>query len=398
VIVDEVQSPAVHAFLSGCRLLMVNFPSAGACQADNLLEPQNIPPGWSKWINNYGFETTYRLFDENTGHLERHTQLPENLSEKQIPIFETHYAEDARTTRLFKAVKSRAETMPYGALPEPFTSFGISPRLVGHKISKCSEMPATDEATWDHIEPKIEEWAKELVRSGSDPAISILMVYLLFGISGKVARWSLKTIYELNAAIRERKTGNREAAFETIVDRAENLTDAAYRLSKDRAQFNVTGFFNATYFACLCAGTVMELGHFIEHEGSPYTAEQQKRLSRLRQNADELNAHVLLPSFNLPAIFTSREILSYVATQASILGREPEVEAKSARLHPGLTELLKDSTWSQLRDQEVHARYVQNVAPRPELSILTLVEREEGLFSCLAHRSIDTGTASTSAE
>lgn len=381
MIVDEVQSADVHCFLSGCRLLMVNFPTAGACQADNLLEPQNIPPGWSKWINNCGFETTYRFFDENTGHCERHTHLPENVPEREIPIFETHYAEDARTTRLFKVVKSLAETMPYGALPEPFTSFGISPRLVGHKISKCSEMLATDQATWDHIVPKTEDWAKQVARSGSDPAISILMDYLLFGTSGKVARWSLKTIYELNAAIRERKTGNREAAFETIVDRAENLTDAAYRLSKDRAQFNVTGFFNATYFACLCAGTVMELGNYIEHEGSLYTPEQQKRLSRLRQNADELNAHVLLPSFNLPALFTSRDILSYVATQASILGREPEVEAKSTCLHPGLTELFKDSTWRQLRDQEVHARYVQNVAPRPELSIMTLVEREVSVVS-----------------
>jgi hypothetical protein len=382
VIVDEVQSPGVHAFLSGCRLLMVNFPSAGACQADNLLEPQNIPPGWSKRINNYGSETTYWFFDENTGHLERHTLLPENVPDREIPIFETHYAEDARTTRLFKAVKSLAETMPYGALPEPFTSFGISPRLVGHKISNCSEMLATDKATLDHIEPKIDDWANQLVQSGSDPAISVLIDYLLFGISGKVARWSLKTIYELNAKIRELKTGNREAAFETIVDRAENLTDAAYRLSKDRAQFNVTGFFNATYFACLCAGTVMVLGHYIEHQGSLYTAEQQKRLSRLGQNADELNAHVLLPSFTLPAVFTSGEILSYVASQASILGREPEVEAKSTCLHPGLTELLEDSTWRQLNDQEVHARYVQNVARRPELSIMNLVEGEGGLFSC----------------
>jgi hypothetical protein len=382
VIVDEVKSPAVHAFLSGCRLLMVNFPAAGARQADNFLEPQNIPPGWSKWINNYGSKTTYWFFDENTRHLERHTQLPENVSEREVPIFETRLAEDARTTRLFKAVKSLAETMPHGALPEPFTGFGISPRLVGHKISSCSEMLATDKATSDYIEPKIDDWAKQLVRSESDPAIDILTDYLLFGMSGKVARWSLKTIYELNAAIREQKTGNREAAFETIVDRAENLTDEAYRFSKDRAQYNVTGFFNATYFACLCAGTVMVLGHHVEHQGSKYTPEQQKRLSRLCQNADELNAHVLLPSLNPPAVFTSREILSYVASRASILGRKPEVEANSAYLHPGLTELFKDSTWRQLRDQEVHARYVQNAAARPELSIMTLVEREEGLFSC----------------
>lgn len=381
MIVDEVQSPDVHGFLSACRLLMVNFPTAGARQADNVLEPRNIPPGWSKWINNYGFETIYLFFEENTGHCERHTHLPENVPEREIPIFETHYAEDARTTRLFKIVKSLAETMPYGALPEPFTSFGISPGLVGYKISKCSEMLPTDQATWDHIVPKTQDWAKQLTRSGSDPAISIIMGYLLFGITGKVARWSLKMIYELNAAIRERKTGNREAAFETIVDRAESLTDAAYRLSKDRAQFNVTGFFNATYFACLCAGTVMELGNYLERARSLYTPEQQKRLSRLRQNADELNAHVLLPSFNLPALFTSRGILSYVAIQASISGREPEVEAKSTCLHPGLTELLKDSTWLQLSDQEVHARYVQNVAQRPELSIITLVEREVSVVS-----------------
>jgi hypothetical protein len=358
---------------------MINWPAGGAQLADLVLEPKSFPPGWSKKVDNYGSRPSYFFFDESDRHVERYLNLPDGVDENDVVVIHDDYATDARSTVLFKLAENLAMHLPIKA---PFGKLDISPKRIMGLIGEYAQIPGTDAATWIQVEQKLSYWA-ELLVSGShiDPAFEVVAQYMSFLLYGKVARYSLSSIYELAYyALPKKRHGDSTRWGAELLQKAEDLSDAAYRLLRERTDLNVSGFYNATFFAVLCAGTVMELGRERGRE-SPYDQAQWARLSRLRQNADELIAHYLAPAFKLPALTNTRGILQRVSLEAHLRRMPPADVAREYCLHPGLIEILTGVDCEKWSDKAIHSRYLQNVGGRRELSLEGLLRREAVVIS-----------------
>jgi hypothetical protein len=227
--------------------------------------------------------------------------------------------------------------------------------------------------------------------TGPDPALRIARSYLRLELPGIMARYLLSATYETLYETVPGLFGRRAQPLPALLLRkAEDLSDAAYRLWRGRSACNVAGFYNATHLATLCAATVMTMG---SDDGGrldrlQFSTAQRTRLQRLRQNADELAAHYLIPSFKLPARFWTKDILDWVRAIATAQGKALADVAERFCLHPGLTSLLADADCAALNRSDVQARYTQNVAGLPGLSIEDVLRREAPALRVNLHQSL----------
>jgi hypothetical protein len=381
---DEIIDYALHAWLCGCRLLMVNFPAAGAHTAECALEVEPpLPTGWSKHVysGTYGpVSRPYWFYDTNTNHVHRHDSLPEGVDESNIPIVvHRAFANDARTTRLFQMVADVADELPAALLPEPFPQMGLMPKEIVGVIAEYAQLAAWDSAVRQRLAKEEWAWSDALI-SGKDAGLMVATGYMCFGMSGREARHLLTRIYELAYDHIPRKRGEPNLSGGTrLLEKAEQLYDTAYRLFRARTRYNVSGFYNGTYFAMLCATTVMTMAD--AESRSFYNEAQWRRLLRLGQNADELVAHYLAPSFTLPAVFNSQTILGTIVVDAYMHGVSAVSASERHCLHPGLTSIFSQRGWETWNAERVHARYVENVRELPALTLKDILARESPALS-----------------
>jgi len=167
----------------------------------------------------------------------------------------------------------------------------------------------------------------------------------------------------------------------------EDLANATYRLYSERSKYNVAGYFNSTYLASLCAGTLITMcsndrGRL---DRLQFSDEQRQRLALLRQNADELNAHYLGPAFSLPSQFGAGGILRWVMDMATLRHKSTLSVAEEQCLHPGLVALLAEPDCELLDEVSAHARYARNVAGLPGLDSEQVLQREAAALRVNLH-------------
>lgn len=144
-----------------------------------------------------------------------------------------------------------------------------------------------------------------------------------FEVPGIVARYVLSALYHsLYQEVPRLFKKSAPPIKLYLTEKIEQLADVTYELATDRHKYNVSGFFNATYLACLCGGTVIVM---CSNENNSlaklgFSAEEQQRLQRVRQKVDEILAHHLAGAFVLPAHLVPAQILVYVRSMAAAQG------------------------------------------------------------------------------
>jgi hypothetical protein len=225
-----------------------------------------------------------------------------------------------------------------------------------------------------------ERAVSDALTSGKDAGLMAATAYVCFGMPGREARHLLTRIYELAYDHIPRQRGEPNPLGGTrLLEKAEQLYDTAYRLYRARTSYNVTGFYNSTYLAILSACTVMTMAE--PESRSFYDEAQWRRILRLGQNADELVAHYLAPSFTRPAVFNSKNILEKIVVDAYLSGVSVVSASERYCLHPGLTSILSQRGWETWSAERVHGQYVENVRKLPALTITDILAREAPAFS-----------------
>ena len=348
---------------------MIERPAEGAWLDRPAFEGQAPRPGWNKLVYEDGREPSYIFYDLAAIHADRKPFLPHGVDEATVNVVRPAVADDARHSQLWLRASQLASKLPQRLMP-----LGLSKsKLTMKAIASYTALQRKTEALMPLMNPIL----KSLIdgvdfgsATGSDPALRVAERYMRFKVPGIMARYLLSSIYKGVYATVPGLFNRRSAPARTMVMRkAEDLSDAAYRLFKARSAYNVAGFSNATYLATLCAATVITMGSDESMGNLQFSPEERSRLRRLRQNADELSAHYLLGAFSLPARFRAKEILTWVRTMATALGKAPVQVAEEECLHPGLIAVLTDPDEQRLDEAGVQERYAHNVADRPGLSI-----------------------------
>jgi len=376
---DEIERPILHSWLSVCRQLMFASPIEGVMLDQITLKGQaDLKPGWNKEDLGPDWQTDY-LFLEPGKHAHRKPRLPEGVDESSVNIIRPVVPSDARASELW-GIASRiapfVETL--GPLPKGLPSV----QAVMHSI----ESFATVQRSKNALMRSSNKIINELFASGMDlgdpkspdPAMKIAEQYMRFEVPGTSARYVLSALY--HALYQEVPRFFKKSAppiKRYMTEKIEELADITYQLATERHKYNVSGFFNASYLACLCGGTVIVMCSNEDNSLTKmgFSAEEYQRLQRVRQNVDEILAHHLSGAFVLPAHFVPAQILFYVRSMATAQGRPLHVVAEETSLHPALAAILDQPNAESMDVNEVLERYLTDVEHLPHLGMKSVLER-----------------------
>jgi hypothetical protein len=383
---DEIEPPQLHRWLCICRQLMFEHPIDGASfVSPKFAEGAYMRPGWNKDQRD-GFPPSYLYFDPTIEHVDRKLVLPENVDESTLNVIRHILPSDVRQTALWQDANFLTATlsgipMPSG-LPGPTKVISDIARYAALKrqTKEIMAVSPTDSSLFSGIDFGS--------KKGPDPAFRVAGDYMHFATPGIVARHMLSSIYvACYTHVPNMMRRRCQPATTMLMRKAEDLASAAYRLRTERGNYNAAGYFNLTYLAVLCAGTLITMcsngGGRLDKLG--FSNEQRQRLARLRQNVDELNAHDLGPAFLLPSMFGAAGVLRWVTAMARSRGKPPLSIAREQCLHPQLVALLAEPDCEQLDDASGQARYVRNLTPLGGLSIDQALEREASALRINLH-------------
>lgn len=376
---DEIERPLLHTWLSVCRQLMFASPIEGVMLDQITLKGQaGLKPGWNKEDLGPEWQTGYHFLEPGE-HAHRTPRLPEGVDESSVNVIRPVVPADARESELWTLANKTApfvETL--GPLPKGLPSV----QAVMHSIESFSAVQRSKDA----LMPSSNKIIKELFAAGMnlggptspDPAMKIAEQYMRFEVPGIVARYVLSALYHslYQEVPRLFKKSAPPIKF-YLTEKIEQLADVTYELATDRHKYNVSGFFNATYLACLCGGTVIVM---CSNENNSlaklgFSAEEQQRLQRVRQNVDEILAHHLAGAFVLPAHLVPAQILVYVRSMAAAQGRPLHVVAEENSLHPALAAMLDRPDLESIDVNEVLVHYLTNVEHLPHLGMKAVLQR-----------------------
>ena len=369
---DEIDPPELHVWLCACRLLMLELPIQGAwLDCPSFAGSCRPVPGWNKEVFEDGRPPNYIFFDLAARHADRKPFLPEGVDETSLNVLRPKSLTDASHSPLWTRASIIASTLKTGSLPQRFGEPKATMAIIARYLTlakKSEEISAVSAPIMETIFKGI-DFGKP---TGPDPALRIASQFMNFLIPGVVARYLLSSTYEALYLTSPGLFKRRFASVDTmLMQKAEDLSDAAYRLYRARTELDVAGFFNATYLATLCAATVITMA---SNDGGrlerlQFTQDERDRLRRLRQNADELQAHYLTPAFELPAKLQAKDIISWVHAVAPLRRQSPQEIAEEQCLHPGLTAVLNALPLDEIENADLHALYMSNVSTRPTLTI-----------------------------
>jgi hypothetical protein len=274
------------------------------------------------------------------------------------------------------------EPMPPG-LPRPQTVMSRIARYAALK-RESKEIVALSEPIIGSVVSGVDLGKKR----GPDPAFRVAQDYVRFVVPGIVARHMLSSLYEVHYTVVPNMFGRVcQPAATMLMRKVEDLASAAYRLRTERSKYNAAGYFNSTYLAVLCAGTVITMcsndGERLDRLG--FSSEQRQRLVLLRQNVDELNAHYLGPAFLLPSQSGAAGILRWIIDMAKARAKSPLAIAEEQCLHPALISLLAESECGHLDEHWTHVRYARSLAALRHLSSEGVLQREADAFRVNLH-------------
>jgi hypothetical protein len=376
---DEIEPPELHQWLCICRQLMFERPIDGAwLMSPRFTEGAYMRPGWNKDVPGDGRPPTYLYFDPETEHVDRQLFPPDGVDESCPNVIRPTLPTDIRQLPVWESARDLAARLSDGPMPldlaRPQSTMSEIARYAALKRG-AKEIVAVSKPIISSVISGVDLGKGR----GPDPAYRVTQDYMRFALPGIVARHMLSSIYEVCYTVVPNMFGRAcQPATTMLVRKAEDLASAAYRLRTKRSEHNAAGYFNSTYLAALCAGTVITM---CSNDGGrldrlQFSNEQRQRLALLQQNLDELNAHYLGPAFLLPAQLSTAGVLRWIAAMAKARGKSADTVAVEQCLHPTLIALLAESDCEQLDELSVHARYVRNLAVLPHLSSEEVLQRE----------------------
>jgi hypothetical protein len=383
---DEIEPPELHQWLCICRQLMFERPIDGAwLMSPRFAEGAYMRPGWNKEILGDGRPPSYLYFDREKEHVDRQLVLPEGLDEAAVNVIRPTLPSDVRELPLWQSANDLAAQLSNNPMPPGFARLeAIMSDIARYTDLKRESKPILALCDFSSMISGVDFGKKR----GPDPAFRVARDYMRFVRPGIVARHMLSSLYEGCYTEIPRLFGRAcQPATTMLMRKAEDLASATYRLFKERSKYNAAGYFNSTYLAVLCAGTVITMcsndrGR-LDRLG--FSNEQRQRLALLRQNLDELNAHYLGPAFLLPSQFGAGGILRWVTAIAKARGKSPLSVAEDQCLHPALVALLATPDWEQLDERAAHTRYACNLAILPHLGDEQVLQREAAALRVNLH-------------
>jgi len=183
------------------------------------------------------------------------------------------------------------------------------------------------------------------------PAVDTVRAYLSFELPGIVAKEVLAVILSVQCNIPPLGPP-REMPPTARADTIEHLAELTYRLLKCRQRKKVTQYFELTYLAGLYALTTGVLAYHASEAGG-LSRKRQDEVDRLALNAEELFASYVPKSFVLPAFFSPRQTLNWLADGSALTQQSIAYLAESYSLHPGLRSLLEPPKFQQMTSDEV---------------------------------------------
>jgi hypothetical protein len=368
----------LHIWLCTCRQLMFASPLEGVYLDHITFKGQSgLKAGWNKEDLGPDWPTGFLFLDPGE-HAHRVENLPEDVDESAINIVRPVQHTDARKSELWAAAQA---VVPYlenlGPLPE-----GLSAQKVIMSIESFADMKRSTLAMAPHAARIAREaFAKPLdfgSRNGPDVALQMAERYMRFELPGTIARYGLGAIYKACYSQVPQLFKRKVPPLKVMLQKKiEELADITYQLLSEREQYNVTGFFNASYLACLCGGTVIAMctteGDALKKAG--FSPEEETRLLRLKQNVDEMLAHHLAATFCLPARMIAADILQWIRLHAQMVAWPPAKLAKQHSLHPGLTAILELPNSEAMSREQVLGLYMENSLKHPGLGIKATLEK-----------------------
>jgi len=351
-----------------------------------------VRPGWNKQIFDDGRPPSYMFLDFSGMHAHQTPNLPDGVDEGDVNTFVIPLPTDARESDLWSDAESLVSSLKgFGSKLPP----GLRPiSATMRSMAKFAPMLRTKDALMAFSMPLNEKLIKGVdltVPNGPDPALRAASAFMRFEVPGLVARYQLATLYTSFYRVISERPDVRCAPIKLMIEnKIHDLANAAYRLRQDRATYNVSGFFNATYLALLFAGAVLVLcSPDAKLEQYGFTRDECDRLLRFRQNIDELIAHDLAAPFTLPARFRSKAALIWVSHLAGRLGKSPLEMADHYCVHPALASVLESANWESMDDEEIERCYRSNVSGKPGPGIDDLIANEQNVIRLRAYDYID---------
>jgi hypothetical protein len=376
---DEAERPILHTCLSVCRQLMFASPMEGVLLDQITLKGQaGLKPGWNKEDLGPEWETGY-LFLEPGKHAHRTPRLPEGVDESSVNIIRPVVPADARNSELWAIANKIA---PFVEMLGPLPTGLPSVQAVMNSIESFSSVQRSKDALMPSSAKIIQELFATEMNLGNpnspDPAVRIAEQYMRFEVPGIVARYVLSALYHsLYEKVPRLFKKSAPPIKRYLTEKIEELADVTYQLATERHKYDVSGFFNASYLACLCGGTVIVMCSNEDNSLTKlgFSAEEQKRLQRVRQNVDEILAHHPSGAFVLPAHFVPAQILFYVLSMAAAQGRPLHVLAEESSLHPALAAILDQPGAEAMNVDQVLEHYLTNIEHLPHLGMKAILQR-----------------------
>jgi hypothetical protein len=174
------------------------------------------------------------------------------------------------------------------------------------------------------------------------PIYELVDEYLNFQLPGMIASEVLSFLLASLGTSPPLEEGSPQYMLPIACCRAiEHLANIVCELLDTRSKMDLLSYYQMTYLANLYALTVLRLTRFAEPVGWKASNEFE-RFDKMVLNVDELYAHKIGPSYELPALFDPDQILAWLERNSSgnLTSRD---QAEYWQIHPALRQLLDES-------------------------------------------------------
>ena len=370
--VDELDVPALHQWLSACRLLMLYHPRAGAeLAALHFGESDRFRLGWN--ITKHSDYSTHREAFIYVSADEGETRLTPPPGIRREDMHEVGPEPDLQTTRLWRITEKLADELLH-LDSELFPKRRVSAVMEDIvKASKSDGITHDMEAAGVAMErAMLHSQTGDLSFEGPtrdfvNPARAIVNAYLSFELPGMIASLVLADLIsaQCHSSI---GPATRVAAFD-------HLADTTIRLFQARGNKKVTPYAELTQLMSLYAFTTANLASQIRQMGG-LTPEEHERVDNHARHVDEQLAHYVQATFLLTALYPSRGVLEWL----DAAGSEPQLPDHDC-IHPRLRALLNppgDPRYLTMTADEVWTAYRENCESSEEFDVRRAIEGEFG--------------------
>ncbi|SRR6266566_2076786 len=382
--IDEISYPALHQWLSTCRLLMRYHPRQGAEAASMVLgQSDRYRPGWNRvWQGSSAIHPELFVLVESGSGLTTPT-LPTDVDPEKVhtvpdvPNLEFTHAWQLAQALAGQVVDLRLSEFPKHKVEQVMQTILLASKSDLYNVDKAS-LRKFVLAALTRMETAMNGTlnGKLLMDDFVGPVLDLIDAYLSFQIPGMVAAPLIAGLLSMQCNLPSlgppalTPPPARKAAINHFVK-------VTQRMIQEREKLNVGAYYTLTYLAGLYSRAATALVSDALEVGD-LTPEEQIELERIALNVDEQAAYSVSPAFTLPALFSSAQTVEWLKNRSSIRGASRGELSREHCVHPGLRAILENPIFELSNAEQVVQAYQAESASRAHMDVVETVRGQFG--------------------